>query len=77
MNGTSGYISIMGNDLDYLTLSKIEKLKYDLHCLQVAGLTGPSTGFNPLVVEREKFIDDIKRQIKNIERFKKIQKINK
>jgi len=77
MNGISGYVSIMCDDLNYLQLSRINKLKHDLHCLKVAGMTGPIL---PMISEeyreRQEYISNVEKLIKQEERKLKIQKIN-
>jgi len=77
MNGISGYNSIMLNDLDYVALSKLEKLKHDLLCLKHAGYSGPMNPNlpNDITNTREWFIDDVKKQINVQLRKEKIQRL--
>ena len=74
MNGISGYCSIMMDDFHYNQLSYIDKLRHDLVCLSVAGWAGPS--FGPIylanIKARDLLKDDIRRQILNINRKRKL-----
>ena len=78
MNGISGYCSIMMDEVHYSKLSKIDKLRHDLGCLNIAGWSGPTSGSIYLanIRARDLLKDDIKRQILNIERRQKIAKIS-
>lgn len=78
MVGITGYVSIMTDDENYKTLSRIDKLKHDLHCLKIAGWSGPSSGAQYLnnVKKRNVLIDDVERQILQEERCEKLKKIN-
>ena len=78
MNGISGHCSIMMDEPLYNNLSKIDKLRHDLGCLNAAGWSGPSSGQIYLnnIKARDLLKDDIRKQILNIERNQKIKKLN-
>ena len=86
MNGISGYVSIMMDDSSYLKLDKKKQLEHDLYCLNMAGMSGPTTILNtitqyPRIIfsgvpdDRKQKITDVKRMILNEERKMKIKKI--
>jgi len=92
LTGISGYVGVMCDNDYYNNLSKIDKLKYDLQLLNMAGYDGPCS-FNTTLIggtlqvvwnkelsdkikARQVLKDDVKRQILAEERKEKIKSIN-
>ena len=75
LTGISGYVSIMVENNYYLKLSKLNKLKHDLKCLNMAGFSGASDPISiaNAVKERNIIKDDIKKMILKEERLEKIK----
>jgi hypothetical protein len=74
MNGITGYVSIMIDDNTYLNYNKLDKLKHDLYCLKVAGISGI---WLIEYEDRKLKVSEVKRQIIIEERVMKLKKLSK
>jgi len=72
MDGITGHVSIMTDDDTYLNYNKLDKLRHDLHCLKVAGFSGP---FNSMYEDRKLKISDVERRIMLEERKMKLEQL--